>query len=84
MQREDLRRWVDGHRAAQRRERDEAIAAGPQPGAAIGSALALVALAGRLHGWPIAEDQVERREDAAARAAWDRLRAARLSDDRAG
>lgn len=84
MQREDLRRWVAGHRAAQQREREEAFATGPQPKAAIASALALVALAGRLHGWPIPEDDVDRREDAAARAAWDHLRAALLNHDRRG
>ncbi len=79
--RQDLRRWVQGHRAAQQREREEAIATGPQPEVAIASALALVALAGRLHGWPIPEDEVDRREDAATRVAWDRLRAALLSRD---
>jgi len=84
MQRDDLRRWVDGHRAAQQREREEAMATGARPAAAIASALALIALAGRLHGWPIPEDEVDVREDEAARSAWDRLRAALLSRDQPG
>jgi hypothetical protein len=79
----DLRRWVDGYRAAQERERREALSVGPEPGTAVASALALVALAGRLHGWPIAPDEADRRESAAALASWDRLRAVVLSRGRA-
>jgi hypothetical protein len=78
MRREDLRRWVDNHRVAQRREREGTILAGPEPPVAIASALALVALAGRLHGWPMSEDAVDRQDDAAARVAWNRLRAVLL------
>jgi hypothetical protein len=76
--REDVRRWVTGHRAAQAREQEQASADGPQPAAAVAAALALVALAGRLHGWPIAPDAIDLRDDAAARARWDRLRATLL------
>lgn len=82
MRPDDLRRWVDGYRAAQEVERREAMTVGPEPGTAIASALALVALAGRLHGWPIAPGEADRRESAAARASWDRLRAVLLSRDR--
>ena len=37
----------------------------------------LVALFGRLHGWPAPEDDVSRREDARMYDCWYRLRAAR-------
>ena len=84
MLREDLRRWVEGHRAAEQRQRDEAMKAGPRPEAAIASALALVALTGRLHGWPVPQSEADRRDDAAVRATWDRLRAALLVRDRPG
>ena len=82
MRSSDLRRWVEGYRAAQERERVEAVAAGPDPEAAIKSALALIALAGRLHGWPPPEDDADRREADAARATWDRLRAALATRER--
>jgi hypothetical protein len=40
----------------------------------IAQALALVALYGRLHGWPAPEDTVSRREDAQMYERWSRLR----------
>lgn len=43
---------------------------------AIAQALALVALYGRLHGWPVSEDEVSRREDAQMYDRWHRLRTA--------
>jgi hypothetical protein len=84
MRREDARRWVAGYRAAQDRERHEAMATGPEVGAAVASALALIALGGRLHGWPIPDDEIDRREDALVRERWDRLRAVLLGRVRAG
>jgi hypothetical protein len=84
MRREDVRRWIAGYRAGQERERLEVLAAAPEPKAAIEGALALVALAGRLHGWPLPEDDVDRGEDDAARATWNRLRAVLLTRDRKG
>ena len=71
----EIRRWVASHQAAEARERAEMRAAGPAPAEAIAGALALIALAGRLHGWPLPEDAVSRREDALAYGCWTRLRA---------
>jgi hypothetical protein len=70
-----LRRWVQDKRAAEARERLEARSA-PPSGEAIAQALALVALYGRLHGWPAPEDEVTRREDAGLHERWRRLRIA--------
>lgn len=72
---EDLRRWVEDRRAAGERERQQARAGGfaRDP---IRAALDLIAVAGRLHGWPIPEDPVRQREDELARERWARLRQA--------
>jgi citrate lyase beta subunit len=74
---EDVRRWAAGRRAGEARERQEQRHAGPSPDAAIAGALALIALAGRLHGWPPPDDVVSRREDLEGYRRWARLRAAR-------
>lgn len=76
MRPEDVRRWAAGWRAAEARERQEHRQAGPAPDAAIAGALALIALAGRLHGWPPPDDVVSRREDVDGYRRWARLRAA--------
>jgi hypothetical protein len=73
---DDLRRWVDDRRAAAALERSEARSAPLAPASAIAAALALVALFGRLHGWPAAADPVSEREDEQARENWNRLRRA--------
>jgi hypothetical protein len=80
---EDLRRWIEARRVAEARERVEQRQAGPAPASAIAAALALVALAGRLTGWPPAEDPVSQREDAEGYRRWARLRAALRLDGRA-
>lgn len=72
---EDLKRWIESRRATDARERQEAARQGPSPASAIASALALVALFGRLHGWPAREDEVDRRENEEVRRQWARLRA---------
>jgi len=72
----ELRRWVASRRAAEEREREELRAQGPDPAFAIRSALALADLAESLHGWPVPEDEVSRREDEQARDDWMRVRAA--------
>jgi len=73
---DDLRRWVHDRRAAAAFERSEVRSAPTATTGAIAGALALVALSGRLHGWPIPDDPVSRREDELARARWARLRSA--------
>jgi hypothetical protein len=69
-----LRRWVDDKRAVERRERDEARSQPVSCSESIARALALIALYGRLHGWPVPEDGVSRREDSAAYEHWHRLK----------
>ncbi len=73
MRPEDLRRWVAQKRDAERVERD--LARGrdvvPDP---IAAALDLIRLGGRLHGWPVEEDPVSRREDLEMYDRWARLR----------
>jgi hypothetical protein len=76
MQPADVRRWALARRAADARERAEARADPTPRDAAISGALALVALAGRLHGWPVPVDDPDtRREDLLGYARWSKLRA---------
>lgn len=70
---EDLRRWAENHRAAVEREREE-IQGGSYVEDPIKAGLELIALAVRLHGWPIPRDAVVQREDEAKWKAWARLR----------
>jgi hypothetical protein len=72
---EDLRRWVEDKRAAEARER-EAVRGSSFARDPIRAALDLIAIAGRLHGWPIPPDPVRQREDELARERWARLRKA--------
>lgn len=73
MRAEDLRRWIEGWREAERRVRLEARS-GPPAADPILAALSLIALAGQLHGWPPPDDPVSRREDALMYERWARLR----------
>jgi hypothetical protein len=75
---------VAARRAAEARERREQRQGSPAADAAIAGALALIALAGRLHGWPPPEDPVSGREDLEGYRRWARLRAALGRDGRAG
>jgi hypothetical protein len=72
---EDLRAWVASRRAAAERERQELRDKGPDPEFAIRSALDLLALTEELHGWPVPEDEVTRREDLQMWENWARVRA---------
>ena len=71
-----IRRFVEGHRLAEARQLDEERRGGADSQGAIASALALVALFGRLHGWPPPEDVEDSREDLQAYERWARLRRA--------
>jgi hypothetical protein len=66
----DLRRWVDDRRAVAQREQAQLAATWGEPAQAIAAALSLIALVGRLHGWPPPADPVSERED---QAMWDRF-----------
>lgn len=69
---EEIRRWIAGRRAAERREREEQCAVDPQ--IALRRGLAMIALASRLHGWSLPESETDRRQDREAYARWVRLR----------
>ena len=69
-----LRRRAAAWALAEQREIAERRKAGPNPAAAIASALELIDLFDRLHGWPPPENDVRRREDEAARESWRRVR----------
>jgi hypothetical protein len=73
--RDNLRRWVEDQRAGEERERQEAREKGLASNS-IAAAFDLIDLAARLHGWPIPEDPVRRRDVELARDRWDRVRAA--------
>ena len=73
MEVEAIRRWVENHRAAQRRELEE-IDRSASLSRSIAAALSLIALAGKRHGWPVPPDPVEEREDERVRRVWERLR----------
>jgi hypothetical protein len=61
-----------GRRAAARRERYELRA--PDPEVAFRRGLAMIALASRLHGWPLPASERDRRQDLEAYDRWSRLR----------
>ena len=73
MRGEDLRRWIAQKRDMERYERaaarGRAVVADP-----IAAALDLIRLAGRLQGWPVADDPVSAREDLEMYDSWVRLR----------
>ena len=70
MERADLRRWVDDRRVVARLEQAQLADTWGPPAQAIRSALSLIALEGRLHGWPPPADPVTERED---QAMWERF-----------
>lgn len=74
MDRAEVTRWLASRRAAAERERQEAREAGVEAEEAITAGLALIRLGGELHGWPVPEDPVTRREDEQLYATWVRLR----------
>ncbi|HVF58491.1 MAG TPA: hypothetical protein VNJ70_01560 [Thermoanaerobaculia bacterium] len=74
MEPQDLLRWVEARRAADERERLERRERGVDRERSVRAALSLIAFAGRLHGWPLPENEVRRREDALVQESWMRLR----------
>lgn len=70
-----IRRRAAAWSLAEQREIAERRKAGPDCAAAISSALELIELFDRLHGWPPPEDELRRREDESARQSWRRVRA---------
>jgi len=66
----DLRRWVDNRRAVARVVQAHLADAWGPPAQAITAALSLIALDGRLRGWPPPADPVTDRED---EAMWERF-----------
>ncbi|MGH8930082.1 MAG: hypothetical protein ACRDZO_05445 [Egibacteraceae bacterium] len=77
---EDLRRWLAGQEAAQARQRQE-LRERP-PSETVTKAMALIDLAAALHGWPLPEDVVRRRECRRARETWARLHRGMARDGR--
>jgi hypothetical protein len=78
MEQADLRRWVDNRRAVARVEQTHLADAWGPPAQAIAAALSLIALEGRLRGWPPPPDPVADREDEAMWERFARLRARHL------
>jgi len=72
---EEIRRWVEGQRAAAEASQAADEAAPVEPRVAWAQALSLIALIGRSIGWPVPPDEVRRRGDEQAASAWSRLRA---------
>ncbi len=74
MNRDDIRRWAENHRAAAARELAELQPLSPEESFA--SAMALLEFDERLNGSPFERrDPVTEREDAAMYEAWAKLRA---------
>lgn len=71
---DEIRCWVANRRAAALREAKETRRAPPGEDECVRRALSLIALAGRLHGWPLPEDPVSLREDRLGYERWARLR----------
>ena len=71
----DLRRWVENRRIMARVEQAHLADTWGPPAQAIKAALNLIALEGRLHGWPASPDPVTDREDHAMWERFARLRA---------
>ena len=63
---EAIRSWMAGRRLAARRELAERQAIDPQT--AFRRGLAMIALASRLHGWPLPESERDRQQDREAYA----------------
>ena len=66
---------MEARRATEEREREERRERGADREWSVRTALALIAFAGRLHGWPLPEDEVTARENEQVRENWAQVRA---------
>ena len=71
----ELKAWIDIRRGVAEAERRATRGEPMEPGTCLERTLALVALYGRLHGWPPPEDAVSLREAEMVRRNWSRVRA---------
>jgi hypothetical protein len=71
----EVRDWLAGWQVVETLERQERRATPADPRRSVEQALGLIALWGRLHGWPAERDRVAERGVEAARRAWSRLHA---------
>jgi hypothetical protein len=76
MDREIAQRWKANWKAVEEAQRAEIRDAPPLPSRALADLVALVEVAIRFNGWPVAEDPVSMREETEAREAWAKLCAA--------
>lgn len=70
----DLRRWIEHHRTAEEREREDRRGKPLSAEESFARAMELIDLAAELSGWPVADDAVTRRLDERRNAAWRTLR----------
>jgi hypothetical protein len=71
---DELRRWAEQRALGAKRELSELRNAAPPPEEAFETGLRMIALAGRLHGWPLPEDEREVQEELEVFHRWARLR----------
>jgi hypothetical protein len=76
----EIRAWVTGRRVAAARERAEQQLLDPETAWRRG--LAMIALAARLHGWPLPERERDVAQDLEAYRRWARLRRRMVSNER--
>jgi hypothetical protein len=71
---EELRRWAAQRELGAQREISELRNAAPPPEEAFESGLRMIALAARLHGWPLPQEEREVQEELEIFFRWARLR----------
>lgn len=75
MTKASLRHWIAGFEAAAEIDRRELLDHPASSQETLERLVSLVGFAVELHGWPLPQDSVAKRELAAACDSWDRLRA---------
>jgi hypothetical protein len=76
MNKQDAQRWAANWKAVGEEQRAEAREAPPSAAQSLAHLVTLVEVAIRFQGWPVPDDPMRLREEADARKAWARLRAA--------